>query len=125
MCDYLQSCPGVPGIVYSSCETSSDHRNEDMTVKVEPPDTEVGEHPVPISFPKIKIENEVSYMCLCSSLHISHLLLLFLHFCIHDKGRLNSMVFERFPTCLRRPVFCTSILLYDYFHIVFCQFKIT
>jgi hypothetical protein len=66
---YLQRCPGVPGIMYSSCsepcETSSQYRNEDITVKVEPPDTGLGEHPVPVSFPKIKIENEVSCMCLC------------------------------------------------------------
>ena len=78
MFDYLQSCPGEPETVRSSCsepcETSSHHGNQNITVKVEPPDIELGEHAVPISFPKIKVESEVSCMCLCSSLHFSELL---------------------------------------------------
>lgn len=75
----LQSSTPVPqtgsSLCTDTCQTTSDSVTEGVTVKVEPAaDAEMVEGPVPISFPKIKVEREVSYMPMRSLLHMSRLL---------------------------------------------------
>jgi hypothetical protein len=69
----------VQEIAHSLCSanspTTSHDGTQDVTVKVEEGlEAQVGEGPVPISFPEIKAESEVSCVSVFSLLHISQLL---------------------------------------------------
>jgi hypothetical protein len=54
-----------PGSVSETCSTSSRDGNQAIDIKVE-------EDPVPIEFPGIKAEHEVSCMYVCSLLYLFH-----------------------------------------------------
>jgi hypothetical protein len=64
---------GVPGLCSETCTSPSPDGNGGINVKSEEvSDVKVEEDPVPISFPRIKAEREVSCMSVCPLLGTFH-----------------------------------------------------
>jgi hypothetical protein len=66
----LQNCTNLEEVVPDLCgemHTTSDAANQAMNIKAEEV-SDVEEDPEPTTFPEIKAEPEVSYVCVCVSL---------------------------------------------------------
>jgi hypothetical protein len=63
-----------PGVCSKMCPASSHEENGGIRIKTEvDSDVEVEEDPMPISFPGIKAESEVSFVSVCIVKHISYM----------------------------------------------------
>jgi hypothetical protein len=64
---------GVPGLCSETCPSPSPDGNGGINIKTEEvSDVKVEDDPVPISFPRIKAEREVSCMLVCPQLGSFH-----------------------------------------------------
>jgi hypothetical protein len=67
----LQSCINLLEVVPGSCSETCYDRNQVINIKVEEvADVQEEEVTVPITFPVIKAEHEVSCICVCIAIHI-------------------------------------------------------